>query len=138
MRADRPGMDETLRLVDRRTVSQRYHCTDPWGGHQPSAHRVAADGIQQHLVQDGQLLAHDLADTEHRLDDCSQPGEALDKLAHPHLVSRASDDAHFQAEITQRAAANLIPRPAAYVEAACGWSAASAVPGQPASSHAPA
>ena len=26
MRADRPGMDKTLRLVDRRTVGQRYHC----------------------------------------------------------------------------------------------------------------
>jgi hypothetical protein len=24
MRADRPGMDEALRLIDRRTVSQRY------------------------------------------------------------------------------------------------------------------
>ena len=24
-------MDETLRLIDRRTVSQRYHCADPLG-----------------------------------------------------------------------------------------------------------
>src|SRR6516162_10428974 len=39
MRADRPGMEETLWLVDRRTVGQRDHCTDPWGGHQPPAHR---------------------------------------------------------------------------------------------------
>src|SRR5215472_17056915 len=51
MRADRPGMDETLRLVDRRTVSQCYHCADPWGGHQPPAHWVAADRIQQHLCR---------------------------------------------------------------------------------------
>jgi hypothetical protein len=27
MRADRPGMEEALRLVDRRTVGQRYHRT---------------------------------------------------------------------------------------------------------------
>ena len=27
MRADRPGMDKALRLVDRRTVSQRYLST---------------------------------------------------------------------------------------------------------------
>src|SRR5438477_13078951 len=52
MRADRPGMDEALRLVDRRTVSQRDDGADPWGSHQPPAHRVAADRVEQHLVQD--------------------------------------------------------------------------------------
>src|SRR6516162_5360089 len=74
MRADRPGTDETLRLAARRTISQRYHCANPWGGRQPPAHRVAADRIQQHLVQDGELLAHDPADAEQRLDDRGQPG----------------------------------------------------------------
>src|SRR5215469_9340141 len=93
MRADRPGMEETLRLVDRRTVGQRYHCADPWGGHQPPAHRVAADHAEQHLVQDGELLAHDPADAEQRLDDRGQPGEAFNELAHPRLVSKAADHA---------------------------------------------
>jgi len=73
MRADRPGMDETLRLVDRRTVGQRYYWADPWGGHQPPAHQVAADHLEQHLVQDGELLAHDPADAEQRLDDRGLP-----------------------------------------------------------------
>jgi len=68
MRADRPGMHETLRLIDRRTVSQRDHCADPGGGHQPPAHRVAANHVEQHLVQDGELLAHDPTDAEQRLD----------------------------------------------------------------------
>ena len=75
MRADRPGMDETLRLVDRRTVSQRYHCADPWGSHQSPAHRVAADHVEQHLVQDGELLAHDPTDAEQRLDDRGSLGK---------------------------------------------------------------
>src|SRR5262249_18447013 len=75
MRADRPGMEETLRLVDRRAVSQRYHCADPRGGHQPPAHRVAADHVEQHLLQDGELLAHDPADTEQRLDDRGHLGK---------------------------------------------------------------
>jgi hypothetical protein len=64
MRADRPGMDEALRLVDRRTIGQGNHRADPWSGHQPSAHRVIADRVEQHLVQDGELLAHDPADVE--------------------------------------------------------------------------
>src|SRR5438045_4768872 len=50
MRADRPGMDEALRLVHRRAVGQCNHRTDPWGGHQPSAHRIAADPVEQHLI----------------------------------------------------------------------------------------
>src|SRR5207253_7532344 len=75
MRADRPGMDEALRLVDRRTVSQRDDGADPWGSHQPPAHRVVADRVEQHLVQDGELLAHDPADIEQRLGDRGQPGK---------------------------------------------------------------
>src|SRR5215831_18977065 len=59
MRADRPGMDKALRLIDCRAVGQRYHGADPWGSHQPSAHRVIANRVEQHLVQDGELLAHD-------------------------------------------------------------------------------
>src|SRR6516225_8093080 len=104
MRADRPGTDEALRLVDRRAVGQRYHCADPWGGHQPPAHRIAADRVEQHLVQNGQLLAHDLADTEQRLDDRSQPRKSCDELADPRVVSKAADNAHFQTEIAQSAA----------------------------------
>src|SRR3954470_13760366 len=75
MRANRPGMDETLRLVHRRTVGQRYDRTDPWGGHQASAHRIAADCVEQHLVQAGELLAHHPADAEQRLADRGQPRE---------------------------------------------------------------
>src|SRR6202035_4653944 len=73
MRADRPGMDKALRLVDRRTVGQRNHRADPWSGHQPAAHRVIADRVEQHLVQDGELLAHDPTDVEQRLGDRGQP-----------------------------------------------------------------
>src|SRR6266699_4562874 len=104
MRADRPGMDKALRLVDRRTVGQRYDRADPWGGHQSPAHRVAADRVEQHLVQDGELLAHDPADVEQRLGDRGQPSEARDEFADPRLVSTATDDAYFQTEIAQRAA----------------------------------
>src|SRR6266550_3062667 len=42
MRANRPGMDETLRLVHRRTVGQRYDRTDPWGG---GEHRVLCGSV---------------------------------------------------------------------------------------------
>src|SRR6266446_5165809 len=80
MRADRPGMEEALRLVDRRTVGQRNHRADPWSGHQPAAYRVAADRVEQHLVQHRELLAHDPADGEQRLDDCGQPRKARDEL----------------------------------------------------------
>src|SRR6266481_8914131 len=104
MRTDRPGMDETLRLIDRRTVSQRYHCAYPWGGHQPPAHQVAADRVEHHLVQDGELLAHDPADAEQRLGDRGQPRKARHELADPRLVSTATDDAYFQTKIAQRAA----------------------------------
>src|SRR6516225_8120113 len=104
MRADRPGMDEALRLIDRRTVSQRYHCADPWGGHQPPAHRVGTDHVEQHLVQHGELLAHDPADAEQRLDNHGQSRKARDEFADPRLVSTATDDAYFQTEIAQRAA----------------------------------
>src|SRR5438874_4342517 len=58
MCADRPRVDEALRLVDRRPVGQGTDRTDPGGSHQPSAHRVVADRVEQHLVQDGKLLAH--------------------------------------------------------------------------------
>src|SRR5215813_8467351 len=64
----RPRLDEALRLIDRRTVSQRYHCADPWGGHQPPAHRVGTNHVEEHLVQDGELLTHDPTDAEQRLD----------------------------------------------------------------------
>src|SRR5262249_52270998 len=64
MRAARPGMDRAVRLIDRRAVGQRYDRTDPWGSHQPSAYRVIANRVEQHLVQDGELLAHDPADAE--------------------------------------------------------------------------
>src|SRR2546429_2156352 len=74
MRADRPGMDEALWLVDRRTIGQRYHGADPWGRHQAPAHRVAADHIQQHLVQNGELLAHDPTDAEQRSAIAASPG----------------------------------------------------------------
>src|SRR6516162_11926938 len=104
MRADRPGMDEALRLIDRRTVSQRDYCADPWSGHQPPAHRVAADRVQQHLVQDSELLPHDPTDAEHRLDDRGQPRKFCDELADPRVVSKVADGAHFQTEIAQRAA----------------------------------
>src|SRR6266704_4681078 len=104
MRADRPGMDKALRLVDRRTVGQRYDRADPWGGHQSPAHRVAADRVEQHLVQDGELLAHYLADLEQRLGDRGQHRKALDELADPRLVSRAPNEAAFQTELAQPAA----------------------------------
>jgi hypothetical protein len=87
MRANRPGMDKALRLVDRRPVGQRNHRADPWGGHQPSAHRVIADRVEQHLVQDGELLTHDPADAEQRLGDRGQPRKARDELTDPCLIS---------------------------------------------------
>src|SRR5262249_39396706 len=68
------------------------------------AHRVAADRVEQHLVQDGELLAHDPADIEQRLDDRSQPRKSCDELADPHVVSKAADGAYFQTEIAQCAA----------------------------------
>ena len=55
-------------------------------------------------MQDGQLLAHALADAEQRLDDRSQPRKSCDELADPRVASKAADDAHFQTEIAQRAA----------------------------------
>src|SRR5215469_9879375 len=68
---------------------------DPRGGHQPPAHRVVADRVEQHLVPDGQLLAHDPADAEQRLGDRGQPRKARDEFADPRLVSTATDDAYF-------------------------------------------
>src|SRR5437588_1353636 len=77
MCADRPRVDEALRLVDRRSVGQGNDRTDPGGSHQPSAHWVVADRVEQHLVQDGELLAHDPADVEQWLGDRGQPRKAL-------------------------------------------------------------
>ena len=99
MRADRTGMDETLRLVDRRAVGQCYDCADPWSGHQPPAHRVVADRVEQHLVENGELLAHDPADAEQWLRDRGQPRKAFDELADPRLVSAATDDATFKPKL---------------------------------------
>src|SRR3984957_16308303 len=99
MRADRPGIDEALRLVDRRTVGQRNDRADPWSGHQPSAHRVIAARVEQHLMQDGELLTHAPGDVEQWLGDRPQPRKTLDELADPRLVSRATDDADFQTEV---------------------------------------
>jgi len=99
MRADRPGTDKALRLIDRRTVSQRDDGADPWGGHQPSAHRVIANRVEQHLVQDGELLAHDPADVEQRPDDRREPRKAGDEFADPSLVSTTTDDADLQTEL---------------------------------------
>src|SRR5437868_12511165 len=95
MCADRPRVGEALRLVDRRTVGQRNDRADPWRGHQPPTHWVAANRVEQHLVQDGELLAHDPADVEQRLGDRGQPRKARDELANPRLVSRAADGADF-------------------------------------------
>ena len=55
-------------------------------------------------MQDGELLAHDPADDEQRLGDRGQPRKVRDEFADPRLVSTATDDAHFQTEIAQRAA----------------------------------
>src|SRR5438552_14061774 len=55
----------------------------------------AADPVEQHLMQDGELLAHDPADVEQRLGDRGQPRKARDELANPRLVSRAADGADF-------------------------------------------
>src|SRR5215469_15686793 len=63
-----------------------------------------ADRVEQHLVQHGELLAHDPADAEQRLGDRGQPRKARDEFADPRLVSTATDDAYFQTEIAQRAA----------------------------------
>ena len=41
-------MDETLRLIDRRTVSQRYHCADPLGrssAEDSQAFDIATNGL---------------------------------------------------------------------------------------------
>ena len=55
-------------------------------------------------MQDGELLAHDPADTGQGLDDRGQPRKSCDELADPRLVSTATDDAYFQTKIAQRAA----------------------------------
>src|SRR5215471_4747926 len=55
-------------------------------------------------MQDGELLAHDPADAEQRLDDHGQPRKARDEFADPRLVSTATDDIYFQTKIAQRAA----------------------------------
>src|SRR5882757_777474 len=104
MCADPPRVDEALRLVDRRPVGQGNDRTDPGGSHQPSAYRVVADRVEQHLVQDGELLAHDPADVEQWLGDLGQPRKARHELADPRLASTTTDDAYFQTKIAQRAA----------------------------------
>jgi hypothetical protein len=113
--------------------------TDPItaSGHQPPAHRVAADRIQQHLVQNGQLLAHDPADAEQRLGDRRQPRKVRDEFADPRLVSTARKLLQRKPLDVESNLRGTLRNFGLRVGVVSGWSAASAVPGQPASSHAP-
>src|ERR1700682_3701109 len=58
MRADRAGVNKAVWLIDRGAVGERDHGTDTGRRHEPSAHRIMPDGIEQHLVERCELLAH--------------------------------------------------------------------------------
>ncbi len=80
MRADRPGVNEALRLINGRPVSQRDDHADARGCHQPSANRIMADRVEQHLVEHRELLAHHAPDGEQRFHDRGQLRKAFDQL----------------------------------------------------------
>src|SRR5947199_3693755 len=63
MCAERPRVDEALRLVDRRPVGQGNDRTDPGGSHQPSAHRVVAScwRMTRRTLSSGSAIAASLA-----------------------------------------------------------------------------
>ncbi len=69
MRADRPGVNEALRLIDGSPVGQRDNHADARCCHEPSANRVMADRVEQHFVEDRELLAHHSPDREQRFHD---------------------------------------------------------------------
>ena len=69
MRADRPGVNEALRLINGRPVSQRDDRADAGCCHEVLANRVMADRVEQHLVEDRELLAHHSPDGEQRFHD---------------------------------------------------------------------
>lgn len=58
MRAHRPGMDEALGLIDRGSIGERNYRADAGRSHQPATHRIVSDGVEEHLVKRGELLAH--------------------------------------------------------------------------------
>ncbi len=62
------------------------------------------DDVQQHLVQPGELLAHDAANGEQWLDDSGKPGQPFDQLADADLEPELADHADLEAEVAQRAA----------------------------------
>ena len=80
MRADRSGVNKTVWLIDRSAVCKRDHGTDTGRRHEPSAHRIMPDGIEQHLVERCELLAHHAPDCQQRLDDGRQLRKAFDQM----------------------------------------------------------
>ena len=87
MRADRPGVNEALRLINGRPVGQRDDRADARCGHEASANRVMADRVEQHLVEHRELLAHHAPDGEQRFHDSGQLRKVFDQLADPRLVA---------------------------------------------------
>lgn len=100
MGTHRPGMNKALRLVDGRAVGQRNNRRR----HQPPANGITPHDVEQHLVQPGELLAHNAADGQQWLYHGGKPGQSFDQLADARLESSLSDDADFQPEVTQGAA----------------------------------
>ena len=62
-------MNEALRLINGSSISQRDNRADAGCCHEPSANRVMADRVDQHLVEDRELLAHHSPDGEQRFHD---------------------------------------------------------------------
>src|ERR1700694_4931344 len=73
--SDRSGMKKALWLIDRGAVGERDHRADTGHGHEPSAHRIMTNGVEQQLVERGQLLTHHPSDRQQRLDDGGQSGK---------------------------------------------------------------
>jgi hypothetical protein len=129
MRADRPGMNETLRLVDRRPIGQRNDRADPWSAvisrrHTESPRTVSSSilcrtascwRITRQTLRRGSVIA-------------ASPGKPTTNSR-----TRASYRKPLTAPTFKPKLRN-VPRKSdstssSCAEAACGWSAARAAPG---------
>jgi len=94
-----PGMHKAVRLINRCSVGQCNNRTNARDCHEPSAYRIGAHHIEEHLVKDRQLLTHHLPDRQQRIDDCGQSGETFNQLADTRFVIPRADNTDLQAEL---------------------------------------
>jgi len=69
------GLCQEVHAIGRRRGRGTRRC-----GRMPIGGEIIPHDVEQHLVQPGELLAHDAAGGQQQLNDDGQPGQALDQI----------------------------------------------------------